>query len=113
MGTRADHFDSLVLAAASRLERAWGRPFPPVEFGVEQVPPSDPAPWEHEEVPLGRMFAGQGRHPARIVIYRRPLETRVDSDEDLAALVREVVTEQVAALLGVAPGDVDPDYEGD
>src|SRR5674476_418568 len=38
-----------------------------LEFAVEDVPPSDPAPWESSEVPLGRLFAAQGKMPARIV----------------------------------------------
>lgn len=109
MAPRSERFDDLVIEAATRLEERWGRPFPPVEFGVEDVPPSDPAPWEHSEVSLGRLFAPEGRIPARIVVYRRPVETRVQGYRELAALVTEVVTEQVAALLGVAAEDLDPE----
>lgn len=113
MATRSARFDELVIEAASRLEEVWGRPFPPLELGVEDVPPSDPAPWEHAEVPLGRLFGAEGRSPARIVIYRRPVETRALGRRDLASLVADVVTEQVAALLGVAPEQLDPGYDGD
>ncbi|MEI2732866.1 MAG: metallopeptidase family protein [Dermatophilaceae bacterium] len=111
MTTRSDRFDELVLDCAARLERSWGKPFPPMELAVEDVPPSDPAPWEHEEVPLGRMFAAQGTAPARVVIYRRPVETRVESGPELALLVADVVAEQLAALLGVSPEDLDPRFE--
>jgi len=113
MATRAERFDDLVIESATRLEQRWGRPFPPVEFAVEEVPPGDPAPWEHEEVPLGRLFPADTRGPARIVIYRRPVETRVEGTRELALLVEEVVTEQVAAMLGVPPEDLDPGFEGD
>ena len=113
MATRAERFDDLVIESASRLEEAWGRAFPPVEFGVEDVPPSDPAPWEHSEVPLGRLFGAEGREPARIVIYRRPVETRVQGQRELATLIADVVTEQVAALLGVSPEELDPGYAED
>ncbi len=113
MRTRAEGFDELVINAATRLERAWGRPFPAFELGVEDVPPSDPAPWEHSEVPLGRFFASDVRQAARVVIYRRPIETRVDSAPELTLLVGDVVAEQIAALLGVEPSDLDPDYRGD
>ncbi len=113
MASRAERFDELVLDCAQRLERAWGRPFPEFDLGFEAVPPSDPAPWEHDEVPLGRMFAARGRDVARIVIYRRPIETRAESDCELADLVAEVVTEQVAALLGVDPGALDPRFGTD
>lgn len=111
MQTRADRFDEVVLEAATRLEEGWGRPFPPVEFGVEDVPPSDPAPWEPSEVALGRLSGAEGLAPARVVIYRRPVETRVHGPRELTALVADVVTEQVAALLGVSPEELDPDYE--
>ena len=108
MPSRGEVFDDLVVDAASRIERRWKGAFPHFELAVEDVPPSDPAPWEVAEVPLGRLFAAQGREPARIVIYRRPVTTRAHGDADLAALVAEVVPEQVAALLGVQPGDLDP-----
>lgn len=111
MATRSERFDELVIESAARLEEVWGRPFPPLEFGVEDVPPSDPAPWEHSEVPLGRLFGAEGREPARIVIYRRPVETRTQGQRELATLVADVVTEQVAALLGVAPEQLDPGYD--
>ncbi len=113
MRSRAERFDELVIDAATRFERHWGRPFPDFELGVEDVPPSDPAPWEHEEVPLGRFFAGDTRRDPRIVIYRRPVETRTPNDPELGLLVAEVVAEQLAALLGVSPRDLDPGYEGD
>ena len=111
MRSRAEQFDDLVLEAASRLEQRIGKDLGDVEFAVEDVPPSDPAPWEAADIALGRLFAAQGRMPARIVIYRRPVETRADDERELAALVYEVVIEQVAAMLGVDPAELDPGYE--
>ena len=65
---------------------------------------------ERPEVVLGRFFpAGRGRRP-RVVLYRRPVETRSADDADLADLVHEVVVEQVASALAVPPEQVDPDY---
>ena len=81
---------------------------------VEDVPPSDPAPWEGDAVPLGRVFPGRGSVAPRIVIYRRPVEARPADERELAQVVHDVVVEQVAALLGVRPGEVDRRYdEGD
>lgn len=113
MVSRSERFDELVIEAATRLEERWGSPFPPVELAVEDVPPSDPAPWEHSEVPLGRLFPADARMSARIVVYRRPVETRVQGQRELASLVTEVVTEQVASLLGVGPEELDPDFGDD
>ena len=96
--SRARRFDELVLGAVDGLEKQWSRQLEGTEFAVEDVPPSNPAPWE------------RGGLPARIVVYRRPLETRALDQDDLADLVHDVVVEQVAHLLGRSPDDVDPGY---
>ena len=83
------------------------------EFAVEEVPPQDPAPWEEQTPPLGRLLRGTPDRDPRVVVYRRPIEARAHDDADLAEIVREVVTEQVAALLGVPPHEIDPDRDPD
>ncbi|PWD52637.1 peptidase [Serinibacter arcticus] len=112
--SRADRFDDAVLEAVDALERRWESQLRGVEYAVEDVPPSDPSPWEHG-VPLGRYFAAD---PAaglahRIVLYRRVVEGRADDPETLRALVRDVIVEQVAQLLGRPPEEVDPGFRGD
>lgn len=110
MATRRERFDELVLDSAARLESQLGARRAEVEFAVEDVPPSDPAPWESAAVPLGRLFPAQGRLPARVVVYRRPVESRAQDDRELSAIVQDVVVEQVAALLGMSPAELDPRY---
>nr|WP_246169241.1 metallopeptidase family protein [Actinotalea subterranea] len=110
--SRAERFDEHVLSAVERLERRWARQLEGAEFAVEDVPPSHPAPWEHGGVPLGRYFPTDAGMPARIVVYRRPVETRAIDEADLADLVRDVLVEQVAHMLSRAPEDVDPGYRG-
>ncbi|MCC2312947.1 metallopeptidase family protein [Cellulomonas xiejunii] len=109
--TRAERFDDLVLDAVEDLERRWARQLEGAEFAVEDVPPSNPAPWEHGGVPLGRYFPADAGLPHRIVVYRRPIEARAADPTDLADLVRDVVVEQVAHLLGRGPEEVDPGYD--
>jgi hypothetical protein len=109
MTSRRYQFDDFVLDAAARLEATCGRAFPEVEFAVEDVP-RGPAPWEHREVPLGRLIPATASRPARIVVYRRPVETRVSDPRDVAALVADIVTEQLAGLLGVSPEELDPGF---
>ncbi|MBD8060462.1 metallopeptidase family protein [Cellulomonas sp. JH27-2] len=108
--TRAQRFDDLVLDAVERIEQRWGRQLKGTEFAVEDVPPSNPAPWEHGGVPLGRCFPSDAGQPTRIVIYRRPIESRCEDPLDLADLVREVIVEQVAHTLGRSPEEIDPGY---
>jgi predicted Zn-dependent protease with MMP-like domain len=108
MVTRRQQFDDLVLDSAARLETRLGARFHEVQFAVEDVPSTDPAPWEREGAPLGRVFPAHGKQPARIVIYRRPIESRAESQRELTAIVQDVVVEQVAALFNVPPRDLDP-----
>ena len=86
--SRAQRFDELVLQAVARLEASPARGAPAA----------------------GRGDSAAGRRPARIVVYRRPLLARAESDEDLGELIFEVVVEEFARLLGLDPEDVDPGY---
>jgi predicted Zn-dependent protease with MMP-like domain len=109
--TRAERFDDLVLDAVERLELRWAEELRAVEFAVEDVPSSDPQRPD-EPVPLARLLPGPGGAPRRIVVYRWPIESRVGDRAELAALVHDLVVEQVAELLGLEPTEVDPRYEG-
>ncbi len=111
--TRAERFDDLVLDAVDDLDPRWREPLERVEVAVEDVPPADPSPWEAGEVPLGRVFPADRGLPARVVVYRRPVEARSQGLADLADLVRTVVVEQLAHVLDVSPRELDPGYEGD
>jgi predicted Zn-dependent protease with MMP-like domain len=112
--TRAEIFDDLVLDTVESLERRYGRELADVEFAVEDVPPElnvyDSDVLEDGEVPLARLQPsrpGQSATPARIVLYRRPLELRATHRDDLADLVHDVIIEQVANLLGLDPDDIE------
>lgn len=98
----------MVASAAEDLSRRWPV-VKTIQFAVEEVPPSDPAPWERGVV-LGRGFSAEPRAglPSRIIIYRQPVSSRADGEEELAELVRQVVVEQVAQMLGRRPEDIDP-----
>jgi predicted Zn-dependent protease with MMP-like domain len=116
--TRAERFDDLVLQAVAQLEPQWETELSGVEFAVEEVPAADVPADEPEPVPLARLDPGSADHgdparparPARIVIYRQPLVARADGDEQLSALVLDVVIEQFARLLGIEPQAIDPGY---
>lgn len=107
--SRAQRFDELILDAVERLEQRWERELREVEFGVEDVPNAAASGGE-EPVPLGRIERPHGRAPARVVLYRWPIESRAGDRGELAELVHDVVVEQVADLLGLEPEEVDPRY---
>ncbi|MEJ8648433.1 metallopeptidase family protein [Streptomyces sp. MS1.AVA.3] len=115
--TRADAFVDLVYDSRDRLERRWPQ-LSQVDFLVLEVPGFGPddgpdADTDEETVPLGRVVPAAGGYRDRIVIYRRPVEIRTKSRDERALLVHEVVVEQVAELLGLAPESVDPRYGQD
>ncbi len=111
--TRSERFDDLVLDCIEHFDPRWREQLERLKFAVEDVPPSDPSPWEAGEVPLGRVFPADRGLPATIVVYRRPVEIRADDDSELAELVATVVVEQVAHALGVAPTELDTRYGRD
>lgn len=107
--SRSERFDELVLDAVERLERRWAEELRNVELAVEEIPPvMDSAPVAG--VPLGQAVPAAAGHAARIVVYRRTVEARAHTARARELLVHDVVVEQVAELLGLAPDVVDPDY---
>ncbi|MEU8531149.1 MULTISPECIES: metallopeptidase family protein [Streptomyces] len=106
--SRADTFRDLVLDSVERLERRFPQ-LVDVEFMVMQVPSVS----GEDTVPLGGSAPAGKDTPARIVVYRRPVEIRTKSRDERALLVHEVVVEQVAELLGLSPESVDPRYGQD
>lgn len=119
--SRAETFADLVQDSVERLERRWPQ-LADIDFLVLDVPRLDGvgagaagvgAGWSDEAVPLGGTVAARDGRPARVVIYRRPVEIRTKGREERAALVHEVVVEQVAELLGLTPETVDPRYGED
>lgn len=113
--TRADVFDSLVHDSAERLRRRLPQ-LAAVDFEVQEVPPLPPdgpgAP-AVDGVPLGGVVKARGGRPDRVVVYRRPVELRCRDRGERARLVHDVVVEQTAELLGLAPESVDPTYGQD
>jgi predicted Zn-dependent protease with MMP-like domain len=121
--TRAERFDDLVADEVRRLGERWERELAGVEFAVEDVPDRDP---EFDgQVPLGRTRPGAdgtdgglpdgttGGTPVRIVIFRRPIEARAAGEREIGRLVRDLLVEEIADLLGLSPESVDPSYNED
>ena len=107
--TRRERFDDLVLGVVASIEDRWQDRLGLVEYAVEDAP-QVPDDWDSPTVPLSSLVRAVGDQPTRLVLFRRPLEHRAERRSDLEALVLTVVVEQVAELLGLDPGDVDPRY---
>lgn len=123
--SRGERFDELVLDVLEHLERRWAQELSGIEVAVEDVPlvldGADPTLDEDAvvedtaggAVPLGRLLPGGldargSATPARIVVYRRPIEARAADRGELAELVHDVVVDIVALLLQLDPDEVDP-----
>lgn len=101
-----------MLGVVTELDERWQERLGLVEYAVEDTPlvPDD---WAEDQVPLSSLVPGVGSAPTRLVVFRRPIEQRAETLEDLEALVLTVVVEQVAELLGMDAEDVDPRYRPD
>jgi len=107
--SRRQQFDETVLDAVRPHLDRFGRRLEHVRVTVEEVPASDPAPWEGEQVPLGRFVPADRFEPPTIVLYRRPIETRASTPSEVELMVRQVLAEQIGAMLALSPEDVDPE----
>jgi predicted Zn-dependent protease with MMP-like domain len=105
--TRADRFAELVVRAVDRLEPRWGEHLDEVDVAVLDTPPVEP---DAVDVALAGHRRGRGPRAVTIVVYRRPVELRTPEDAGRVELVRDLVAEQLADALGLAPEDLDPDY---
>lgn len=110
--SRGETFAGLVHDSADRLRRRLPQ-LAGVRFEVLDVPPAAAEAAVSEQVPLGGVLRAAGERPARVVVYRRPVELRSRTRDERAALVHEVVVEQAAELLGLSPESVDPRYGQD
>lgn len=110
--TRRERFDDLVLGIVTALDERWHEQLVSVtgqlEYAVEDIPQLPPD-WSGDSVPLSSLVRGSRTAPTRLVVFRRPIEQRCDTPEDLEALVLMVVAEQLAELLSVPPEDIHPD----
>ena len=105
---KRDVFDTLVMQSLGPLYARFATELEHVHVSVEDVPP--PGSVTNEGVVLGRFVPADRTHPDRIVLYRRPIEYRARSEEDLAILIHHLVVDHIALVLGQAPEDIDPDY---
>ena len=114
--SRATAFDDLVLDAVQEVEEAVSDDpalvalVAGIELGVEDVPPEqalDEAA-DNGDLALARTEPAEADRPARLVVYRRPIELRAGDAADRARLVHEIVVEQLVDLLDIPAERLDP-----
>lgn len=109
--TSTGRFYDEVIAQLKRLSDAWPELVTPIQCAVEDVPASAPNAWEDRRRTLSRSFPAAHGVPARIVLYRRPIETIAGRDRDeLQLIIRDELVAGLADLYGRHPEDIDPDW---
>ena len=103
--SRRQSFENIIILVSLKLQQVWPQ-VEKIEFCTQNVPPSDPAPWENDDVILGRVFDQDLKHnlPARIVLYRYPIEYRANSSLELKQILEDVICQQLSHILNV-PAD--------
>jgi len=107
----AEFFMQCVGDALARITEACPESLIGVEVGMEDVP--DVTGQWSTRVPLAAAQEATSGGPARIVIYRRPVEHRATTRRSLRRLVHSTLVEQVAALTGITVEQLDPEGETD
>ena len=107
--SRRERFDRTVVGVVSALQAAWPRDLADVEFGVEDVPWVDDD-WWPAQIPLSALVSRTSRRPARIVVYRLPIQAqaRRHGGGSERELVYAVLVERVCELLDRPIVEVDP-----
>ncbi|WP_242491690.1 metallopeptidase family protein [Actinomyces minihominis] len=104
--TRKERFYEEVVLAVSDLS-AREPAISEIEFGIQDVPPSDPAEWESHDVVLARTFPRDRRRGLgdRIVLYRLPIMSRTKESE-VALALRVILAERICDVLAIHPEDL-------
>lgn len=102
------YFHGEVAASVKRIKQQCPRALAGVVVGIEEVPYLR-TDWTGSQVPLAAAVDSDGENPARVVIYRRPLEHRAASRDGLSILIHRIIVEQLSALTGIATDEIDPD----
>ncbi len=114
--TRAEYFLHCVQGSLARVSEACPECIAGTDIGIEDVPPQSAIFAElnaHDAIPLAAAIDAGVDHPARIVIYRRPLEQRAIDRSDLRHLVHQTLVEQLSILTGRSVREIDPEYDED
>ncbi|AHI03717.1 hypothetical protein CFAL_08975 [Corynebacterium falsenii DSM 44353] len=122
--TRSQKFDDAVIEAFEPIAERYADELAAVDVAVDVVPRmrlnTGYRQWPDDvvaagQVPLGRLVPagvdadGLPTRP-RIIIFRRPIESRVDNRSELSEMLTYILTRLVAVYLNVTPETIDPTF---
>ncbi len=120
--SRSQRFDDAVIDAFEPILERFDAELSSLDIAVDVVPrmrlSAGYRQWPEDvvadgQVPLGRLVVagvdskGAPTRP-RIIIFRRPVESRAASAQDLHELLRMIIVRLVACYLNVSPDQIDP-----
>ncbi len=111
--SRPERFDDAVMASAQRLSQRWPGEIEKIDFLIDPVPSDkllEQAAALGERVPLASSKPAAPSRPARIIIYRLPIEQIAENTGELLDLVHQCVVHEVAQLWMKPISEVDPTY---
>lgn len=95
--SRNDFFQLCLTDAIARVLERCPTALDHIEVGIEEVPYLT-SRWSGDRVPLAAGLEADRRHPARVVLYQRPIEYRATTRTQLRELVHRTLVEQLATL---------------
>ncbi|MFC7580162.1 metallopeptidase family protein [Schaalia naturae] len=110
--SRRERFDELVADLVDEFSQRWPA-VSSIEFGIEDVPPSDPAPWETHSAVMARIFPADRRRGLadRIVVYRLPILQRSPSEAGAEDLTRRLLADRISHVLVIPPDELDEGFD--
>lgn len=104
--TRREEFDLQISAIIMRMQANYPA-VDTIEFAVEEVAPSSPAPWEDHDVCVARVFPRDRSRGLldRIVVYRRAVLQRCEPHNQMDFLAL-LLAERISQILDVHPEDL-------
>lgn len=123
--SRKELFDAAVLEAYSDIHTRYSSQLAYLDIAVDTIPRmrlrSDIIDLPEEiaadgPVPLGRLISAgvdaQGNPTrSRLVIFRMPIEQRVNNTYERVELLKTILTYLVANYLNIRPEDIDPEFQ--
>ncbi|MDO4913642.1 MAG: metallopeptidase family protein [Bifidobacteriaceae bacterium] len=103
--TKNGLFDDIIASQVRQLSHRFPKYVTNIQFAVEDVPPSSPMPWESNTITFSQSFNKSHGIPARIVLYRLPIQNHSETRIELQYLIHNEIILQLAKLY-----DTDPSF---
>lgn len=103
----AARFEQLVQESLASLDPAWGSTLASIDITIADIPDLDRLDATHEAMPLAQTTNGDR---PQVKLFRHPITVRCTDSSELAALVLDVLIEQLAEVIGMEPEEIDERY---